>query len=651
MANTYITSGSRFKPYTFAEMLQPVQIYTDASNAVETELSNLDILANDIVGKLNPNDPEDAKTLKVYEAFKTKMDDALETFYREGLTPDSKKALASLKSQYSKDINPINVAYERRVKDLDFIRQQKAVNPYLIIEGIGSSTSAYMNGNSPDPVVVDLSKASEAAKNASTGLSKQFIDQIGLQGVEGYIGEYLMYGVQKGITSDMVSEFTKYVDALKNGQKGTFRTSQGEALYNMFEQIRTANNYDKLSQAGKDRLDASIIQGLVSGAAADESINYTADRHWDIEATKQSINYTKARMQALQDDIDKTEKNKNLDVRTNTTEYTGKNYDVAKIADSMDPYEKGPIDYNGTKIYDPIQAYNTIHKDDAKISELENYIANKYIGTITKYPSASGSRNTPEYNSDGTIKYYVYVDGKFNEDLTAVNSELTVLKNQKRQRNIDLKDYSLRDKDVARIREYSKSSNTGKITKEELDNFGKILESDLTAFSGAQQTAVIFNRTNSKDGLEDMVLTISDNMLESYQQGNKLKVTDASGREVSKQFEKIMSSTGIDPEKVMSIQLDFISAERGAVKLLTSEGTFYVDADYIGDQAKAFIKRRLEDGTAVGIYDKYEDLMKDSINKSVKAELLNKALGDAQYSIQNQFTNNRQQGMSWTLSN
>ena len=53
MANTYITSTSKFKPYTFAEMLQPVQIYTEAYNKLEDELANLDVLAGDVAGKLN----------------------------------------------------------------------------------------------------------------------------------------------------------------------------------------------------------------------------------------------------------------------------------------------------------------------------------------------------------------------------------------------------------------------------------------------------------------------------------------------------------------------------------------------------------------------------------------------------------------------
>ena len=648
MANTYITSNSRFRPYTFAEMLQPVQIYTDASNAVETELSNLDILANDIVGKLNPNDPEDAKTLETYKSFKNKMDDALESFYKNGLTPESKKALASLKSQYSKDINPINTAYERRVKDLDLIRQMKLSNPYIVIEGIGQSTSAYMNGNTPEPVVVDLNKASEAAKNASAGLSKQFVEQIGLQSVEGYIGRYLMHGVKKGIDSNMVSEFTNYVDSIKNDKTGQFKTPQGLALYNMFEQIRTANNYDKLSQTGKDRLDASIIQGLVSGAAADEDVKYMTDNYWDVQAKQASINYTKARMQDLRDKGNPGTGSTDLDLRTNTTIYTGKNFDVAKIANLMGEQFKEPVEYNGTKIYDPIQAYNIIHKDDARIAELEKYLNTKYVGKISMASSASSPSTPAEYNSDGSIKQYVYVNGKYNEDLTNIYSEITVLNNQKKQRSKDLDGIALTDKEVARIRDYSKSSSTGVLTQDELSNFATVLASDFSAYSGAEKTATIFSQTNSKDGLEDMVKTISNNVMQEWQKGHTLKITTSEGKEIKdKEFEKLIdSNTGaLDSSKISSIELDFIAAEKGAVKLVTTDGkVYYVDADYIGDQANAFI------GGNTGLKSIYQQLMNQSIKKEAKAEILNKALGSSAGNIQSQYTKNRDKSMSPTIS-
>ena len=61
----------------------------------------------------------------------------------------------------------------------------------------------------------------------------------------------------------------------------------------------------------------------------------------------------------------------------------------------------------------------------------------------------------------------------------------------------------------------------------------------LGAFYYPRTTKCGFSKTNSKDGLEDMVLTISDNLMPSWRKGHTLKVTDSAGNNVSKDFEKL----------------------------------------------------------------------------------------------------------------
>lgn len=638
MANYFATKTAQFKPFSYQEMLAPIKAYQDAYNALETEMSNLDILATSIKNKLNPNDSEDAKKLKEYEAFQSEMDSAMNNFYNNGYNSDTRKKLNALKTLYAEKLDSINQAYERRIKDADFIRQHRITNPNLIVEGIGESTSAYMHGNTPNPTVVNLNTVSDAAKNASAGLSRQFVKQKDLQSVEGYIGRYLMHGVKKGIDSNMVSEFTNYVDAIKKDQTGELKTPQGLALYNMFEQIRTANNYDKLSQTGKDRLDASIIQGLVSGAAADEDIKYIADNYWDVQAKQESIDYTKARMKALRDKGNSGTGSTDLDLRTNTTIYTGKNFDVAKIADLMSEQFKEPIEYNGTKIYDPIQAYNIIHKDDARIAELQSvYDAKKeQLNKKISIDPYTGERLTliEKIMSD--------------PDAKLAYDELNNLKMKKDASYRALEGIALTDKEVARIRDYSKSSSTGVLTQDELSNFATILASDFSTYSGAEKTATIFSQTNSNDGLEDMVKTISNNIMQEWQKGHDLKITTPEGKEIKdKEFKKLIdSNTGaLDSSKISSIELDFRAVEKGAVKLVTTDGkVYYVDADYIGDQANNFIKGE------TGLYNVYQQLMPQSISKNSKAELLNKAMGTSAGNIQSQYTKNRDKSMSPTIS-
>ena len=646
MANMFIGNTYRFKPFSFQEMLQPVQLYTQSYDNLETELNNLDILANDIPSKLNPKDVEDAKILEKYKAFQNEMNNALESFYQEGLNQNSRKKLASLKSLYSKDLNPINTAYERRVKDSDFVKQMRAQHPGRIIEGIGESTSAYLNGKSPDPIVVDLDNITTAAKNASAGMSKQFIENIDLQSVDGYIGRYLKHGIERGITADMVKEFTDFIDS-----GAAIESEQGAALYNMFKQLQTANNYENLSEGAQKRVNASIIQGLVSGAAADKDINYTADNYWDVKAKEQSIELAKAKLKALENKGSGTDTD--YDLRTQAGVYIGKNNDVSVIADKAGTTFTEPVEYNGTKIYDPVQAYNIIHKDDSKINELntdlDNILKNSRKAATLMYRNDTGTGLKPKYVNGEFVGYDMYVNNQYLETASNLYNELLSLEKNKSQAQKDLKDISLTEKEVQRIRDYSKSSSTGMLTPNELTNFGTILASDFSTGTYKEKTATIFSQTNSKDGLEDAVKTMSIPIMQQWQAGNELKIFDSKGKQIKdKEFKDLIDSEtgGLNPNNIASIDLDFRAAETGSVKLVTTDGhVYYVDASYLGEQADAFIHGQ------TGLNTTYNELIENtSITKSIKSELLNKALGRAASSIQPQFTKNREKSMGWTLS-
>ena len=153
MANSYITSTSRFKPYTFAEMLQPVQIYTDAYNEVEDELANLDVLAGDVAGKLN--NPKDKELVDKALAFQTELNTAMNNLYTNGLNADTRKRLAGLKAKYTKELNPINEAYKAYQEDQKYLSRMALEHPEILIEGAGRSVSDYLNGNTPQMMSVN----------------------------------------------------------------------------------------------------------------------------------------------------------------------------------------------------------------------------------------------------------------------------------------------------------------------------------------------------------------------------------------------------------------------------------------------------------------------------------------------------------------
>ena len=623
MANTFITNTSKFRPFSFQEMLQPYAIYTDAYNKTEEELANLDIMAGDVASKLN--NPLDEGLRKQYQGFQDELNTAMNDLYDKGLTPGTRKKLAGLKARYSRDLNPINEAYKAYQTDQQYLVKMAREHPEILIEGLGSSISDYMNGNTPVGISANLNTITESSRLDSAGLSKQFVNSIGLQGVDDYIGRYLMYGKTRGLNADMVKDFTDFVNS---GE--VLNTEGGKALYNLFEKERQSSNYYNMSSEAQKKIDASIVKGLIQGISYDEDYNYIGDNYWDIEAKKQQVELTRAKLRAEQDKINN---DSDLDLRTDSRLYRGENYDVSMIADFADKsFEDGPIEYNGEKIYDPIQAYNIIHKDDARIEELEKYLNTKYPGKITKTSSANSPTTPAKYNTDGSIKYYVYVDGKYNEDLTKVYSEITILNNQKRKAYKALDGYALSDKNVKRIREYSGSSNTGVIHLDEWENLGKKLESDFTAGVYNEEVVTIFSHTNSEKGLEDAVGSISKNITTRLEEGVELNITTSDGKYIkSKEIEKLLDADGkIDANKIQSLDIDFRAAQTGTVKMITTSGkVYYVDAIYLGTQANNFING------ANGLVLQYEKIMRSNTTGETKAELLNRKLASVASSIQN----------------
>lgn len=277
MANTYITSTSRFRPYTFAEMLQPVQIYTEAYDKIENELANLDILSGDVAGKLsNPKDKELAdKAL----SFQTDLNNAMDSFYSNGLNADTRKQLAGLKARYTKELNPINEAYKAYQEDQKQIINLKRLHPELIVEGIGNSVSDYMYGNTPSGLTANIEDIYNKSMKAATGTSSRFSEVVAPTGILG--NQYYQFKTQQGISQDMVEQLRSIVDnPTSTESKKYLSTDEGKALYNIISEQRNANNYNSFSKEGRDRIDASILNGIFAGVLYKEEVDRVSNKNW-----------------------------------------------------------------------------------------------------------------------------------------------------------------------------------------------------------------------------------------------------------------------------------------------------------------------------------------------------------------------------------
>ena len=277
MANTYITSGARFRPYSFAEMLQPVQIYTEAYNQIEDELANLDIMSGDVLGKLS--NPADAELATKATTFQTDLNKAMEDLYTKGLNPTTRKQLAGLKSRYTKELNPINEAYKAYQEDQKQLINLKRAHPEMIIEGIGASVSDYMYGNTPSGLTANTDDIYNKSLKEAAGTSSRFSEILKPTGILG--NQYYQFKTQQGISQDMVEQLRSIVDNPYSKEAVKYlNTEEGRALYDIVTEQRRANNYSSFSKEAQDRIDASILNGIFAGVSFKEDVDRVSNKGW-----------------------------------------------------------------------------------------------------------------------------------------------------------------------------------------------------------------------------------------------------------------------------------------------------------------------------------------------------------------------------------
>lgn len=116
MAN-YIVSGSKFRPFSYAEMLQPVQSATVAHQELENQYGELATKAS--VWEEMANEQTDPYAYKMYKTYANDLEEQASQLAREGLNAASRKDMLKMKQRYSRDIVPIEQAYKRRQELID----------------------------------------------------------------------------------------------------------------------------------------------------------------------------------------------------------------------------------------------------------------------------------------------------------------------------------------------------------------------------------------------------------------------------------------------------------------------------------------------------------------------------------------------------
>lgn len=118
-----IIINSKFRPFSYQEMLQPVFMATQAHQALEDAYSAIDAQAS-VWEKLKYSDI-DKDVYNQYKSFSDALKAQSNQLAQSGLTPASRRAMLDMRARYSKDINPIEQAWNERDRQIKMQQQAR----------------------------------------------------------------------------------------------------------------------------------------------------------------------------------------------------------------------------------------------------------------------------------------------------------------------------------------------------------------------------------------------------------------------------------------------------------------------------------------------------------------------------------------------
>lgn len=276
----FLTPNTKFKPFSYQEMLAPVLAYKEAYDAQEEALAELDVLAGDVASKIANENP-DSEVSKTYKKYQEDLDKTLTSFYDTGYSLQTKKDLAKLKARYTKEINPINEAYKRYTEYNNNISKLALTNPELIVQG-NYSISDFMGGNTPTPTVVNTEDLMNQAMTTAKTQAGRTYRESNWTSTAG--GRFLERTKEFGLTD---VEFNNALSQVKASSDGlTYKDAEGNTqqlsdnaklLYASIADVTGGTDFKNLTSANKIKALESIIKGVRAGFQYDRKVETNND--------------------------------------------------------------------------------------------------------------------------------------------------------------------------------------------------------------------------------------------------------------------------------------------------------------------------------------------------------------------------------------
>lgn len=283
MANTFIKSTTKFKPFSYQEMLAPVLVYKEAYDKAEEDFTNLNLLVGDVTSKLT-NDAKDKPLKDSVIKFQNDFNKAYDKLTTQGLTSQTMRELAQLKARYARELKPIDDAYKAYKEDQKYISRMAVEHPEILIEGAGSSVSDYIDGKYPSIRSVNTDDLMTEALNIAKTQATRTYRESDWTSTAG--GRFLERRIETGLKD---VDFNNALSLAMSGKKYTAKDlgiseEEFNTLYNNSILIKNSINdiintpsFESLSPENQAKAMNSIIKGVRAGFGYNSKVDTNAD--------------------------------------------------------------------------------------------------------------------------------------------------------------------------------------------------------------------------------------------------------------------------------------------------------------------------------------------------------------------------------------
>ena len=250
MAGNYITIGSKFKPFSYEELVRPYEKYGNAYREQESLFSDIQAQSNEIADQINAQ--REAESFNIYKGYNDKLTEQAAQLSKEGLNIGSRKNLIDMRNRYSKEIQPMKKLIETRSKMADEQRQLYAKDKSIMYDKDFSTISLDELRQNPNMSYKALSGNELTAK--SSALASAFKDQIynnpEYEKILG--GQYFQARIKAGMNVDQI------LAAAVNDKNAP------EELKNIKTGLLKEYGVDQYSKDIQERAEQAINAGLYS---------------------------------------------------------------------------------------------------------------------------------------------------------------------------------------------------------------------------------------------------------------------------------------------------------------------------------------------------------------------------------------------------